>query len=469
MAIFSELTKTLLAKVNQGTKGLLKFFEEKIHFIYFILALSIGLFFVFAVPPFQVPDENAHYLRSAGLTEGTLLCQNDTFKIEEEKIDLIDTMNVSGIAFQANSKFNRNLINNYKDSGDHNKKAIDPIVCNTLPFGHTVSALGVGVGNLLGLNELSSFYLGRIFNLLAAITIVSLSIRIIPFGKKLVFILGLLPISLFLFASFNYDAIFIPFLLLWNSLILKFYAEKKLLNAKQWIILGLVAFIISTIKLGYQPLLLLLLIFVNKPYSRSFWRALIKIITIWIISVAPIIGVLGIIKSAPLSNTFSPQDQIDFIIHNPFSYLIIFFKSLYITLPTNIRTFIGVLGWLDYKISTPSMILIIILIGLVIIDLSPKVRINRFLRILLITSCSLITVFIFTSMYIFSTPVGTPYVTGIQGRYFIGIFPTLIIGFIGIDYKKLFYKYKHLLPILILLITGIAILDAIISTVLRYY
>ena len=61
--------------------------------------------------------------------------------------------------------------------------------------------IGITLGRLLGCGPLYLLYFGRLFNCLAALAVVGLAVYFMPVAADLVLIIGLLPMSLYLFAS----------------------------------------------------------------------------------------------------------------------------------------------------------------------------------------------------------------------------------------------------------------------------
>ena len=61
--------------------------------IFLFIALTWGLVTIFLVPPFEVMDEQRHYVRAGAIAEGVWNCTNGKLQISEKKIDLINYSN----------------------------------------------------------------------------------------------------------------------------------------------------------------------------------------------------------------------------------------------------------------------------------------------------------------------------------------------------------------------------------------
>ena len=72
------------------------------------LLIPIQLFiFTFLVPPFQKPDEQAHFEKSLLISKGYLFCQkksNNTVKLEKKYIDLIKSPYLDLLTHGRNTK-----------------------------------------------------------------------------------------------------------------------------------------------------------------------------------------------------------------------------------------------------------------------------------------------------------------------------------------------------------------------------
>lgn len=83
---------------------------KKIECFLFGVILLLGLVFTFAIPPFQKPDENVHFLRAVALSDGQFFCSSDEngngrFLIHQKYFDYITDVGTHRIAFNYNEKF----------------------------------------------------------------------------------------------------------------------------------------------------------------------------------------------------------------------------------------------------------------------------------------------------------------------------------------------------------------------------
>lgn len=127
----------------------------------------------------------------------------------------------------------------------------------------------------------------------------------------------------------------------------------------------------------------------------------------------------------PLVN---PMLQAQWMLHNPFSFFIAIINTLtvnnYFT-----ESMIGVLGWFNYTYQPIVYSIYFLIFGYAIRELlSYKEKILPYYASLLLSFICIATFILpFLAMYLFWTPVGYSMVLGVQGRYFLLIFPFVLL------------------------------------------
>lgn len=189
-------------------------------FAFGIVALLFGMTMLVITPPFQIPDEPAHFYRSYQVSELNLFKLTDNIPVSlkrmtdscgrmqfstHEKTSQREILALSGIPLDAGKRI-------YAESPNY-----------VIPY--IPQATGLLLGRLSGLEPLWLLYLGRFFNLLCSIALVFLAIRITPVFKWLFAMIGLLPMTLYQFASLSYDAGTISLSFLTLALILKISSD----------------------------------------------------------------------------------------------------------------------------------------------------------------------------------------------------------------------------------------------------
>src|SRR3989344_4097797 len=191
--------------------------------VFLFTALAWGLVTIFLVPPFEVMDEQRHYVRAGAIAEGQWSCTNSKLQISEKKIDLINYSDIGRIAFNADQKFDFRKVFNYRELTTSEFVEVNSGLCYTFPLAHFVAAIGIKIGDLLN-NQLVGFYLGRAVNLLVSVSLVAFSIKITPFAKKTMFFVGMIPTVVF-FSAYS----------------LKLHLQKERLKFRDLMLLGILS------------------------------------------------------------------------------------------------------------------------------------------------------------------------------------------------------------------------------------
>lgn len=427
--------------------------KEKLHYYFFNIAIILGMVLVVFGPPMTVPDENTHFLNAYTIADGQIFPQNVDGQMgkyipAEVKDFVVDNNSkFSGIDGQKYSfkeyYFNSHL--EYKKGekifGEYWGQDINPI-------SYIFSSTGMVIGKvLLSAKQESPFNLllfGRIFNLTFYIITMYFAIKITPYYKNTMFLLALMPMSIYLGASLSYDALLIPSTFLLFAYILKLRQSDKIL-LKDIMIICSIVFLLFSVKQAYAPLVLVL--FSISPRHFGDKKRYYKII-----------GIVGIVcMSALMINQINNLSSlnIDKIVNENVTLQGKYVKShLGIMIPIILKSFIqyksfyihgiiGILGQLDTNLPIPLLtIFLLILIMVMIIDSCEAANITIEFKLLGIVAIFIFVYFSFRSMYIRWTPLVEPIygdtVSGIQGRYFIPIMPFVFVMFAN----NLSVKYK---------------------------
>ncbi len=215
---------------------MLAFFGLKVkvgmHILFVYIAVALGMFLVFALPHVTAisPDDQIHFERSLGLSFLGYGYSNyadylfavvpwvDNSVVDfdhiEEIVAYLDNATHSGVT----------LTSSFEKPIDHSSLSFIAVV------GYIPSAIGLMIGKALGLKATYYFLFGKIFNLAFYATIVATAIRILPSGKILAFIIGILPTNIYLASNYSYDPWVTSLIMLAFALVLreKFVDDKKI-------------------------------------------------------------------------------------------------------------------------------------------------------------------------------------------------------------------------------------------------
>ncbi len=228
---------------------------------YLPLALVLGIIMTFVIPVHAVPDEPAHidtaYVMANKLL-GTGSPAREGYSYKRACDALMQDMMANTLEPNHYYQMAEHFLEKPEDTRLIEVVAMDAgrIVPRIV---YVPAALGIALGRLLGLSSLMTFTLGRMINLLVYLLATGLALFMIPYGKNMLALVMLLPISMQQAASTSYDAILNSMIFLFIALCLR-AAGKAGISRAYGLVLGLFCVFITLSKGAvYTPLLLLLL------------------------------------------------------------------------------------------------------------------------------------------------------------------------------------------------------------------
>lgn len=398
--------------------------------IFLIFSLIYGIPMLFLFPPFQIPDENVHFYRAYAIAEGKVIPDRignyNGNPIPSSISKLMEVTKFSGIVRNPNGKLkisdlqsasfiqtNRNELSNFNQVG--------AAIYN--PLSYIPQIIGIKLGEVLNLPILFIFYLARIFNFSIWVLVIYLAIKKVPKLKNIFLLLTLNPIGLQQGISLSPDAMLNAFSLLFFSYLFYLYLlDKEVINWKYTMIFFLGIFIPSTIKIVYFLLIILLIGLPLKKYKK------ISNFIIIILGISIITLVINLIWGvfAP-ENPINTVGQINVLKHNIFDYIEILYLTTREMMQFYIESSVGILGWLDTKL--PFWLIYSYILILLIHTFSNKILEKRDFKFLISMLLYVIGIYlgVLTGLYIIFNSPNVPYITGVQGRYFLPLIPIMIV------------------------------------------
>ena len=228
---------------------------------YLPLALVLGLIMTFVIPVQAVPDEPAHIDTAYTMSNrilGTGSPKREGYSYKRACDAVMQDMMANTLEPNHYYQLSEHFLEKPADTRAMEVVAMD--AGRIVPrFVYLPSALGISLGRALGLSSLMTFTLGRMMNLLLYLLLTMLALFLIPYGKNMLALVMLLPITMQQAASVSYDAVLNSVLFLFIALCLR-AAQKERISLFYAILLGCFSvFIVLSKGAVYSPLLLLLL------------------------------------------------------------------------------------------------------------------------------------------------------------------------------------------------------------------
>lgn len=426
---------------------------------YVPLAIILGIIFNFLIMVNGVPDEPAH-IDTAYKYSNVILGKNtgnvNTIYKRQCDIEMTDML-VNGL--ESNSYYQ--LLRHFFEFPENTELIeVSALDAGSLVPGivYVPSAIGISIGRLLGLSTLFALSLGRIMNLLFFVFLTWWAILLIPYGKNMFAMVMLLPISLQQAASFSYDSVINGIIALFIAMCFQM-SDSKINNERvprgKLLFPGVLTLFLAVSKGGvYLPLCLLWLpVFQNnRKHGQRKSRVNIKIAVVGLFALLVLIGVL-VMKFLPMFTQFFLENQGEtttgvttfynagYLLRNPQKILYLYWNTFMKRSDLFLQGLLGgCLSWQD--ISIRWVYLFVLFIGMLLLV---NVKEDKYAgscrqRLLLGTICLGSSALVLMSMLLSYTAVTLDYIEGVQGRYFLPLFPVGLLlastNMVSVDKKQ---------------------------------
>lgn len=462
---FVGLPKKAIIFLSIVTFFVIFLWSEKIEKNVLLISLTFSMVFAVLSPVFDVWDEPAHFTRVEYISEGNLVLTNnkeDHYVTKDQKMLEKKTKYLSK-KHDALPNFFELKLWEYKHDQEKEYQYQVPVTNAYGTIGYLPSVLGYNVGKVISNNNLGvMFYLGRMFNALFYSLCAYLAVKLAGKWKYILAFFALQPVIIYAAGSYNQDAFSYGIMLLIISLFFKMIqnVDEKVTYQDLFIYITLCS-ILAFAKLPYIVLAGLLFFipyrkFKDKKMYISMLGGIMVVIIIsliWFALYSRVEGLASTNKDADVAR------QINYIVHHVKEFLGTIFTSMYITITKYGQ--LSSYGW-DRKGSQVQAIVNILFIGIIFVFPMKDVEKVSWWTKFGIVFLSLLTSFlIYLSMYLTWTNVGDNYVSGVQGRYFIGLLMLMPVilncsKYIGNIEENKYTKYMPQVMAFILLTWSIA-------------
>ena len=141
--------------------------------------------------------------------------------------------------------------------------------------------------------------------------------------------------------------------------------------------------------------------------------------------------------------------QKSIIVHDPWYFIWVLGNTLWTKHEFYIQSTIGIFGWLDTPLPSIFYYGFAVLFGMVIAKIIKNSRQRTPIGLVVLMTCIFIGTIagIMYYFYIYGTPVASPFVDSLQGRYILPILPFLILALSG--WTNIALRYKKITMILL--------------------
>lgn len=473
--------------------GWLCFFRRvKIEKAYPVAALFLAVMTFLALPTYSKPDEQLHfetaYELSNRMVGEEVYTDEWRFLLSMRACD--NEYTGTGLSVEQYNWFGSLYTTN--EQGEQTDDYIRNHSSGDI-LAYLIPAAGITVGRWFHLGFSGVAAMGTLFQTVFFILMITYAMHKLPFGKRTLFVIALLPMTLQQACSFSYDSVLISAGSVATSLAVcwaeKIRAaeqrEKEELSVKTGIlartVFGVVAvpeaalFALSTIlllsvKAGIYVLLVLLPIFscfswqkfktwMKARNHRLIFAGILALLAAAVVFLLIFGGVGQRLTTLNVRPYVAWADAYGFsvaeYITHPFYTLKVLAHTCVEKGPYYVQTLLGgLLGWLDITISSKVLLLVLLFLLLSLVR-SPEEKqvLKRSGRIGFLLTAMAIVLLSVLGMLFYWTPMFSPVVEGVQGRYFL---PPLLAALLAVGFwKRPVWKR----PVDDLFVLGMSLLD----------
>lgn len=407
----------------------------RLEVIFLIFVLSFGLANTIMIPVLYGWDDAEHFVKSYNLASGNIIMrEGEAIEYPVGMGDFLEKkFQTSNPNYRTYEEFqvetNSLMALNYSNSESAFYQSM-ALTYTAVPY--IFSALGILVSKILNFPFIGSYYLGRFFNLMMYALTVFYAIKIIPMGKKLLFVYALLATVMFQATSFSADVVLNGFSFLAFAFVIKWLIEEKKLSILDLVILVGCFILITASKVTYAPIFLLVLLFKKNNFSSKKREWIVKLGVLFLGGLT-FVGVFLYGQKLGLTQWGVPgisvREQLLFIIFSPIKYIHVLvqtFISQRDVLLGGSTVYLAYMGDLGRNTQIISWVM---LLGVALFDVDEKSSLLMMRdRGIILFTCLVTLVLTMTALYATFTTVGYQIVLGFQGRYLIPlIFPVLFL------------------------------------------
>ncbi len=444
-----------------------------------MLALLFGLAVLGANPPFEAPDEGAHFMRAFQLSEGHWVGERQaTGTGGQIPVNLIRVTDPEGVAFHADVKMTRQM---WREKWAPPFLRWDAAVPRVFfPFSNTAVAppssylpqtLGIFLGRCLGIGPLGLMYLGRVAGLLVSVGLGYAALRCLPRFRWSAMLLLLCPMNLYLMGSVAPDGVLIGAAFLLTALALRtaLDPDRRLSGLELAGVVVLLAFFL-TVKFVYAPLVLAGVILI-WPRLRSPQRVVLVLagvglglVPAWLWSRV----IVAIYSPMRGDVPIDPIWQLHFVEHAPLTFLKLVVRTIRSQYLGNYQWFVGVLGYGDTQL--PSWFYPFYgaaVLGCCALESRPGPRLKWRHRVMLLAAVAAAIGLIYAAQYSsWNSPGSQAAIEGIEGRYFLPLAPVVLVCFPAIPLPNVLLRAVAPAASVVALVSAAVCLWAVIT---RFY
>lgn len=445
--------------------------------LFLALALPVGLFLVFAIPPFQGLDEPSHFFRVYTISSGDIV---ESTRGHDAGAVLPDCLSDYGYGlYREGTRPGPFHLRDYftLPAGCATRPATFIPLDNTAiysPVSYAPQVIGVTIARLLGAPIPIVFYAGRLLALLAYVGLVALALSIAHRGTLAILVVGLMPMSLTLGSQFSADGMTIAYSLVLVAAVIHCLCDPRA-TWRGFLLVVAAASALALSKSTYFALAPLLCLVPNRLFPSTWSAVGAKIGALCLVGLLTGLWYLQVRGNSPGGGAagIDPRLQVEYILHHKIWFAQFVAGTLFGPL-TGYFTWPGFVSWIGFSRSvtagTPVAppLIVVAGIGLVAIayraEMSTAILLSKLSVARALLPIALVAgnaVLIVTALYLTVLPVGDK-VLWLQGRYLLPLAAVPVISLLALQSRGV--RERSILPIVpaVLVLLGYVVIKVVV-------
>jgi hypothetical protein len=406
------------------------------------VAALFGLVYMFVLPPMSAPDEIRHYLTAYKLSNQmmgkTAVDEEGHVYMRAEDADLL--LN----DYPGHDDYYR-LLTSWRGAVDDTPVLfMDEVAQNNLWLAYLPQAVGITLARLLGLRQLPLMMLARLMNLAFFLVCLGFAMKFMPFGKELLGLAALLPMTMEQVSSMSYDAFILGAAFLYTAYVLHLAFMADRVRVRDMVLVTALMAVLGPIKMVYIFLAFLMFLIPKEKFGSTKRYALCALGMVAVIALFYLVLQLGKLTeyvqetNTHLNYADAESYTLSFVLTHPANTVKVFFNTVRLLSGQWYGQMVGYsLGWLE--IAMPEVVPYLFT-GLMMFAVARpasepvywKGR-QRALTVCVVAITICVTIF---AMMVAYTPMGNPIILGVQGRYFLPVLPLALVMVRGKSFRR---------------------------------
>jgi hypothetical protein len=451
--------------------------------VFALLSLAFGSAIIVVNPPLRGPDEISHFLRIHSYARGELLPTTEVdgrkgIFVERELYDQLYFFKDSGEWFaKARNEGARygEIMANYRSitgagGGELTQSTIFAPFAGTegySPVAYAPYVAAAAIGRLLGLDLPERLFLMRFFGLVVFTALAAYAILVTPTLKWAFVLIAMLPVSLYNRTVLSADGAALSYALVITALCFRAAAKPvagQVWERSLWMTLCVLA---------KQPQIVFVLLELMggqlKGLSRR-WRSLAIVVLpgvilspLWVVGVSADVAAWRVREGHNYPpEQFDPLWKLAYMWEHPYHFPLAAWAAVRDWGAPLWPELIGILGWQDVPLPPWTYLVLTVLLLLMPLQKLPLDGATR-AGVAVMTGLTTLgyIVVVYLIFFLTYTPIDSPHVLGVQGRYFVIALPVAAIFLASLINRELPRGTPALIGITGSLIAGITTVEAV--------